>query len=276
MPEADYPLLSSDYERQRLIKQAEMLSEATERLFRKAAIGPGMRVLDIGSGSGDVAFVARKLVGASGDVTGVDKDHEQVAFANHRAHELGHTNVHFVTSDYPSLALAEPVDAIVGRLVLIFASDPVAALASVSKNLRRGGTVAFLESNMQFDAPVLVEPRDGLAGKAAHWINAGLGHAGVQPRLGLRLFGIMKAAGLEPSPQFEAPMVVNQGPEGMLFPYLVGLVRSAMASIVASGAATADEIDIDTLEQRLVADAPPTGVVGTVSAGFVGVWARKP
>jgi hypothetical protein len=45
---------------------------------------------------------------------------------------------------------------------------------------------------------------------------------------------------------------------------------------VASGAATAAEIDIDTLEQRLVADAPKTGVVGTVSAGFVSVWAIKP
>lgn len=71
-------------------------------------------------------------------------------------------------------------------------------------------------------------------------------------------------------------MIVNQGPEGLLFPYLVGLVRSAMPSIIASGAATGGEIDIDTLEQRLVADAPATGVVGTVSAGFVGVYARKP
>ena len=71
-------------------------------------------------------------------------------------------------------------------------------------------------------------------------------------------------------------MVIVQGPEGGLFPYLVDLVRSAMPSIIASGAATAAEIDIDTLEQRLAADAPPTGVVGTVSAGFVGVWARKP
>ena len=276
MPQPTYPLLSSDHERQRLIKQAEMLSEATERLFRRAGIGPSMRVLDIGSGSGDVAFVARKLVGADGEVTGVDKDPEQVAFASQRAHALGHANVRFMTADYPSLALAEPVDAIIGRLVLVFASDPVAALAGVSRNLRRGGTVALLESNMQLDAPVLVEPRDGLAGKAAQWINAGFAHAGVQPRLGLRLFGIMKAAGLEPSPQFEAPMVVNQGPDGMLFPYLVGLVRSAIASIIASGAASADEIDIDTLEQRLVADAPATGVVGTVSAGFVGAWARKP
>jgi hypothetical protein len=55
---------------------------------------------------------------------------------------------------------------------------------------------------MQYDAPVLVEPRDGLAGKAVHWITAGLAHSGLQPRLGLKLFGIMSIAGLEPSPEW--------------------------------------------------------------------------
>ena len=56
----------------------------------------------------------------------------------------------------------------------------------------------------------------------------------------------MKDAGLEPSPQIESTLNVGRGPEGHLFPYLVDLVRSAMDSIIASGAATAEEIDIDT------------------------------
>jgi len=129
---------------------------------------------------------------------------------------------------------------------------------------------------MQYDAPVLVEPRDGLAGKVVHWITAGLAHSGLQPRLGLKLFGIMGAAGLEPSPDIEATMIVRQGPKGSLFPDLADFVRSAMPSIVASGVATEAEIDIDTLEQRLVHDAAATGVVGTIAPGFIGVWARKP
>ena len=276
MSEPDYPFVSSEHERQRLMRQADLLSEATERLFRKAGIGPGMRVLDVGSGAGDVAILARKLVGETGEVIGTDRDEAQVAFASRRAQSMGYTNVHFVTSDYSSLELGASVDAIVGRLVLLFARDPAAALAGVCRNVRSGGIVAFLENNMQFDAPVLVEPRDGLAAKVVGWITAGIGHSGVQPRLGLKLYAIMKTAGLEPSQQFESGMVIAQGPDGGLFPYLIDLVRSAMPSIIASGAATAAEIDIDTLEQRLVADAPATGVVGTVSAGFVGVWARKP
>jgi ubiquinone/menaquinone biosynthesis C-methylase UbiE len=276
MPEPSYPFSSSDHERHRLMKQADMLSESTERLFRKAGIGPGMRVLDVGSGAGDVALLARKLVGETGEVIGTDRDEAQVNFARRRSQALGYSNVRFVVSDYPSLVLDEPVDAIVGRLVLLFAQDPTASLAAVCRNLRPGGIVAFQENNMQFDTPVLVEPRNGLAAKVAGWIVAGIGHSGVHPRLGLRLYSIMKAAGLEPFPQIEGSMVIAQGPEGPLFPYLTDLVRSAMSSIIASGAATAAEIGIDTLERRLIADAPPTGVVGSISSGFVGVWARKP
>jgi len=273
---ADYPLGSSEHERQRLIRQADALAETTERLFRKAGIAPDMRVLDVGSGSGDVALLARKLIGEDGEVLGVDQDQTQVDFANRRAQSMGYSNVRFVTSDYQSLNLKTPVDAIVGRLILIFAKDPVAALAAVCRNLRSGGVVAFVESNMQYDAPVLVEPRNGLAAKALGWINAGFCYGEAHPRVGLKLFSIMKAAGLEPSPQIDAMMNIAQGPQGSLFPTIASLVRSTMPSIIASGAAAAAEIDIDTLEKRLADDAPPTGVVGTITAGFVSVWARKP
>jgi ubiquinone/menaquinone biosynthesis C-methylase UbiE len=276
MTDLNYPFESSDHERQRLQRQADILSDITEQVLRRAGIAPGMHILDIGSGAGDVAFLARKLIGEKGSVTGTDRDKNQVEYATRRARSLGFTNVQFVTSDYSELVLDAAVDAVVGRYVLGFANDPVAALARVCRNLRSGGVVAFVENNIQYDAPVLVEPTDGLAAKAATWIIAGLRQAKLQPRLGLRLSGIMKAAGLKPSPELGSMMTVAQGPDGHLFPYLVDLVRSAMPSIIASGAATASEIDIDTLERRLIADAPATGVVGTVSAGVIGVWARKP
>jgi SAM-dependent methyltransferase len=258
------------------MRQADILSEATERLLHKAGIGPGMRVLDIGSGAGDVALLARKLVGESGEIIGADRDEDQVAFANRRAESLGYRNVSFVKADFSTLVLDSPVDVIIGRLVLIFMSDPVTAVARVCRNLRSGGVVAFLESNFVFDAPVLVEPRNCLAGEVVQWIVAGLQHAGVQPHMGLRLFGIMKMAGLEPSSKIESAMNVGEGPQGHLFPYLVDLVRSAMDHIVDSGAATRDQIDIETLEGRLIADAPATGVVGTISSGVLGIIAQKP
>ena len=101
MSDPNYALGSSDHERQRLMRQGDALAEATERLFRRAGIEKGMRVLDVGSGSGDVAILARSLVGEAGEVIGTDRDEQQVAFAGRRARSLGYTNVSFVTSDYP-------------------------------------------------------------------------------------------------------------------------------------------------------------------------------
>lgn|SRR5215469_10365004 len=57
-PTCDYALGSTDAEHERLIWQGEHLAPHTERLFRESGIGEGQRVLDIGSGVGDVALLA--------------------------------------------------------------------------------------------------------------------------------------------------------------------------------------------------------------------------
>ncbi len=71
---SQYALGSTDAEHERLIWQAERVAPLTERLFREAGIGPGQRVLDLGSGVGDVAMLAARLVGPSGEVVGIERD----------------------------------------------------------------------------------------------------------------------------------------------------------------------------------------------------------
>jgi ubiquinone/menaquinone biosynthesis C-methylase UbiE len=276
MTQETYPFRSSDDERRRLIAQGELVAPLTERLFRKAGLAPGMRVLDIGSGSGDVALLAARLVGRGGAVIGVDRDPAQVAFAAQRAKAEGLGQLRFMAADFRELELDPPVDAIVGRLVLMYAADPLDALRRALRNLRPGGVIALQESVVDYDAPVFIEPRDCLAAKAVEWFRAGFRHAGVQPRMGMRLFGLMRAAGLQPSTDIEMLVPIQQGPDGSLFGILAAVVRSQLPAIVASGAASEAEIDIDTLEQRLIADAPAGGVVGYFNAGHVGVWAHKP
>src|SRR5438876_12397353 len=63
-----YVLGYTNSEHERLIQQAARLAPLTERLFREAGIGPGQRVLDLGSGVGDVAMLAARLVSPSGEV----------------------------------------------------------------------------------------------------------------------------------------------------------------------------------------------------------------
>jgi SAM-dependent methyltransferase len=271
-----YPFQSSADERRRLIAQGELVAPLTERLFKNAGIASGMHVLDIGSGSGDVALLAARLVGSAGSVIGVDRDPAQVTFAEQRAKDAHLPNVHFMTGDFREIDLSSPVDAIVGRLVLMYAVDPLDALRRTVRNLRSGGVIALQESIIEYDGPVFIEPLDCLAAKAVEWFRAGFKHAGVQPRMGLRLLGLMRAAGLDPSLDIDMLVPIQQGPDGALFSVLTSVVRSQLPAILAIGVATEAEIDIETLEQRMIADAPIGGVVGYFNTGHVGVWARKP
>ena len=88
-PDPVYALGYTDAEHERLIRQAEFLAPRTERLFRAAGIGAGQRVLDLGSGVGDVAMLLARMVGPSGSVLGVERDARSIARARARTAEAG-------------------------------------------------------------------------------------------------------------------------------------------------------------------------------------------
>src|SRR4051812_37593575 len=89
----DYVLGNTNTEHERLTRQARSLEPYTERLFRDAGLGGGQRVLDVGSGVGDVALLAASLVGETGDVVGVDRDAAALAKARSRTSAARTTNV---------------------------------------------------------------------------------------------------------------------------------------------------------------------------------------
>jgi ubiquinone/menaquinone biosynthesis C-methylase UbiE len=116
MSDPTYALGRSDDEHARLTAQANFLRPLTERVFRKAGIAPGMTVLDIGSGVGDVAFLVADLVGQDGKVVGVDMDGGALEKARKRAQQLKLQNVEFIQGDIRNIVLSGPFDAAVGRL----------------------------------------------------------------------------------------------------------------------------------------------------------------
>ncbi len=115
-----YALGRTDAEHERLIWQAARLAPCTERLFREAGIGPGQRVLDLGSGVGDVAMLAAQLVGPSGQVMGVERDSRSIARAKARVADAGLHNVSFIECDVSEISWDKPFDAAVGRFILEF------------------------------------------------------------------------------------------------------------------------------------------------------------
>ena len=123
-----YALGSTDAEHERLIRQAELAAPLTEQLFREAGIGAGQRVLDLGSGVGDVALLVSRLVGPSGEVVGIERDARSIARARARVAEAGLPNVSFIQSDASQIPEGKPFDAAVGRFILMWLPDPLSVL----------------------------------------------------------------------------------------------------------------------------------------------------
>src|SRR5262249_48702929 len=121
-----YALDDSDCEHERLIRQASRLAPMTERFLRDAGIAAGHRLLDVGSGVGDVAMLPARIVGPSGEVVGLERDSRAIARSSARAAEAGLKNVRFRLSDVRAISDGDLFDAAIGRLILEFVSDPVA------------------------------------------------------------------------------------------------------------------------------------------------------
>ena len=105
-----------------------------------AGLEAGQTVLDLGSGAGLDAFVARQIVGEAGRVIGVDMTPEMVARARENTEKLGFSNVDFVEGEIEALPLDDAsVDVILSNCVLNLVPDKPAAFAEMARVLRPGG-----------------------------------------------------------------------------------------------------------------------------------------
>ncbi|OMC07375.1 MULTISPECIES: class I SAM-dependent methyltransferase [unclassified Mycobacterium] len=191
--DSTYVLGHADAEVQRLLLQGRLYDGYTEHALRLAGLRPGMRVLDIGSGPGDVSFVAARLVGPTGSVLGVDAAPAMVELARARAAEKGLSTVHFTQAVIDALTLDEPVDAVIGRLILMHLPDPAATLRHLSSLLRPGGVIAFAEIDITRARSV---PELPLFSRVIAGIVRAFEDMGISPRFGSTLHAVFAEAGL--------------------------------------------------------------------------------
>jgi len=269
-PTSPYALGHTDAEHERLIRQGALLAPYTERLFREAGIGPGQRVLDLGSGVGDVAMLAARLVGPSGEVLGVERDTRAIARASARVAEAGLRNVSFTQSDVRHVAGSKPFDAVVGRFILMFLPDPVAALRSLSQLVCPGGVLAFLETSW---APLLLLTANlPLWSAAASLIHETLRRSGASPEMGLALYKLFQEAGL-PAPTMRMEIPLETDPDSSRWIY--DLLCTLRPRIQELGLSLETLGDLDTLQARLRAEVVASNTAVTWVA-LVGAWSRKP
>lgn len=113
----------------------------------------GLKILDLGSGSGRDCYIAAQLVGENGAVVGVDMTDEQLAVANKHIEfhkeKFGYknSNVSFVKGnieDLDSLGFeAESFDLIISNCVLNLVVDKQKVLKDAFKLLKKGGEMYF-------------------------------------------------------------------------------------------------------------------------------------
>jgi len=264
-----YALGHSQRELTRLSTQATLFEPFTRRMCERAGLTPGMRVLDVGSGNGDVAFLAASFVGESGEVLGVDRAPAAVQAANARAQAAAFKNVTFTAGDLATMFFAKPFDAVIGRLVLMYQADPVAVLRRLARQLRPGGVIAFQEFDVE---AAKCHPESPTFCQAMGWIRAALEKTGADNRMGLKLFSTFVAAGLPaPSMSLEASIGGGENDPGSLL--LPEVVRSLLPVIESLGIASAEQVQIESLESRVRAEIAELGAV-TILPTLIGAWTK--
>lgn len=266
----EYELGHASRELERLDEQDQIVAPITLQLFRDAGIREGMRVLDIGSGGGHVAVLAAELVGPTGEVIGTDRAAAAVEAAQRRAKARGLHHVSFRQADPAETTFEPPFDAIIGRYVLMFQTDPAAMLRKLRRHLRQDGVIAFHESHLTSAHSVPPVP---IYDRCNQWIIETFKLLGTETQMGAKLYAAFVTAGL-PAPVMRASSIIG-GVDGAStwLHHTAELVRTLLPEIERTGVATASEIDIETLYERLLREIAIEGSV-VIGRSEIGAWSR--
>jgi SAM-dependent methyltransferase len=270
LPASEYVLGHSASELLRLIDQAAFLGDLTADVFRRADLRSGMRVLDIGCGVGDVAFLAASIVGPNGSVLGIDRSTEAVAVARARAAQTGIDNIDFEVADAATFRPVQKVDAVVGRLVLAYQPDPAAVLRHLAAQVRDGGVIAFQECDLSSAA---TQPSLPLFTRVVEHVIETYRRANLEADMGSRLHSTFCNAGLR-APQMIGAARVESGASSPAYGAVAKVVDSAAPMMERLGVASIAELELDTLEARLRDEAVQNDAV-VFMPRFVGAWTRR-
>lgn len=227
------------------------LSEITQQLLRRAHIRRGMRVLDIGCGSGEVTRAIADLVSPIGAVVGVDGSAAALAAAESATAPTHYKNISYVLSSLPELQpeLGE-FDCVVGRRVLMYVPEPENVIARIISLLRPGGRIALQEHDT-----TMTPGRTGswpIHDKVHHWLWESVRREGANPHLGFSLAPMLSS--MDVTVEALWAQVIFSGYESGVHHQLHDLMKVMQTRLVASGVATEEEIDLPSLEARLSAE----------------------
>jgi SAM-dependent methyltransferase len=196
MTDRDYVLGTDADEIARLGLQHRVWREAMLGAWRRAGIGPGMTVIDVGAGPGFAALDLAALVGPAGKVVAVERSGRFLEALQERARRLGLHNVTALEQDvcFAPFGAAE-ADAAWCRWVLSFVADPASAVRNIAAALRPGGVAVFHEYADYRTWRTM--PPDSEVERFCALVMQSWRDSGGEPDIALRLPALLDVAGLE-------------------------------------------------------------------------------
>ncbi len=106
-----------------------------------AKIREGDTVIDLGSGAGNDAFIARRIVGENGKVIGIDMTPEMVIRALQNTQKLGYKNVEFVLGEIENMKeiSSNIADVVISNCVMNLVPNKEKAFDEIMRVLKQGG-----------------------------------------------------------------------------------------------------------------------------------------
>lgn len=262
-----YPFQSHELEQWRLGVQSAAIEPLSVTMLEGAGIVAGSRVLDIGCGPGDLSFLAAKMAGPAGSVTGIDRDPSQILAAQKRAGDLGLTNVSFIQADVETYAPDTRFDAIIGRYILIYVKSPEEVVSTATRWLRPNGSIGFIEMDIFPGVRSHIwPPVSDQTGRAIQYIADILIASGVHTYMGARLPSILAAVG-DVGIETSAPS--QWGPQSLALP--LAALRSILPMARQLNDPRADTFDPDLLYEKEIIGRDNTTV--TTPPLSIAAWA---
>lgn len=237
--------------------------QTTVRWLTEAGIGAGMRILEVGCGPGAVTSLLLDRVGETGEVVALDRDDGLLAIARER---LQGRAVSFHRVDLEGVISEDlgSFDAVVGRRVLMYLSDPARVLGRLVQRLRAGGIVFFQELVLD-EGPTGLPEHDAVR----DWLIRLLRHESASWTMGRSLPRLFLEAGLPgPVMRAETDVVAPGQPDT-----LGARVRLILPRLLAAGLPV-DGLEVDSLDARLRAERDAARQPW-MAEHAVAAWARR-
>jgi SAM-dependent methyltransferase len=236
MEQKNYIIRGGEQGRARLLVLSRVMRPTTLSLLKQAGIRPGMNCLEIGCGSGDVAFDLARIVGPNGTVVATDIDEIKLRLAQQEAEQHHLTNLEFRLANILEEEL-ENFDLVHARFVLTHLANPQKALEKVRRSLNPGGVLAVEDVDFRGH---FCHPEHSAFSRYVDLYTKTVQRRGADPNIGPRLPELLLKAGLE-GVQINVVQLAAMSDESKLMAPLT--MENIADSVLAEGLASPAEVE---------------------------------